>query len=61
MAPLFNVYIPLPGLNYASARKLIQKAPISSALAFQHQTPAQAIQNMCDKEDLLAGVGWKPG
>ena len=50
----FNVYIPLPGLNYASAEKVNPEGARSVLLWLSSiKTPAQAIQNMCDKEDLL--------
>jgi signal transduction histidine kinase/DNA-binding LacI/PurR family transcriptional regulator/AraC-like DNA-binding protein len=50
----FNVYLPLPGLNYASAEKVNPEGARSVLLWLSgNKTPAPAIQSMCQKNDFL--------
>ncbi len=50
----FNVYIPLPGLNYASAEKVNPEGARSVLLWLSsNKIPSPAIQRICEKNDFL--------
>ena len=50
----FHVYIPLPGLNYASSEKVnLEGARPLLLWLSSNKTPAQVIQTICQKNDFL--------